>query len=276
MNGQKYEGDERGKKWDQALDGAGRKESKEAEISKADMEKVQYVMKQLQGILAADQKEKEMQAKKTLQEMEMFKSRLKDTMKSTLKTTKGKLIKQNERNMKASSRLAFLQNKQLVTELEYQSKQAEKLIARNVKLEEQMAEMKREIEIHKQVEAELARQSQIYQKQVRNFNIKLKTYQNTSQAIPLEQKQEKGKSGDELINFLEEKLDETEKKYSAFQIEYEELQGNYRKQQKIIERMKDKYSRAAFLLVEFMDNVMNDTPGLLQDEKNFYLDVERL
>eukprot|EP00826_Nyctotherus_ovalis_P045269 TRINITY_DN498_c0_g5_i1.p1 TRINITY_DN498_c0_g5~~TRINITY_DN498_c0_g5_i1.p1 ORF type:complete len:265 (+),score=128.45 TRINITY_DN498_c0_g5_i1:289-1083(+) len=258
----------------------GKKESQETveSLSSAEIKKLQYIMSQLKTFFATNKKEKEMEAKKAQQEMEMYKSELKDTMKSRTRTIKKKLTELNERDVKVSFRLAFIQNKQLVSELEYQSKQVERLVTRNAKLEDQMAEMKREIEIHKQVEAELARQTQAYQRQIRNASNRLKTCQNTSEKLkPSEERKDKAKGGsDELINFLEEKLDEAEKKYSVFQAEYSELHDNYKRLQKVVEKMRDKYSRAASLLVEFLNNIINDTPGLLEDERNLYLDIERL
>ena len=237
-------------------------------------------MNQLEKILAADQRDKEAQAKKSLQEMELYKRQLKENMKEKIKKTKKMLKDLDGKEADASSRLTLLQNQQLVAELEYQSRQAEKLLAKNIKLEEQAIELKREIEIHKQVEAELARQSQTYQKQARNYNNMLKTYTHnpsTEKKLPTEVKKVKPKTeNDELIMFLEDKLDEAEKKFTAFQHDYDALHENYMKQQKILEKMRDKYSKAANLLTEFLDNMINSTPNLLQDEKNLYLDVERL
>lgn len=58
----------------------------------------------------------------------------------------------------------MLQNYQLTTELEYQSKQTEKLFFKNQKLLEQVKALKRDVEIHKQVETELAKRSHFCEK----------------------------------------------------------------------------------------------------------------
>lgn len=58
----------------------------------------------------------------------------------------------------------MLQNYQLTTELEYQSKQTEKLFFKNQKLIEQVKALKRDVEIHKQVESELAKRSHFSEK----------------------------------------------------------------------------------------------------------------
>jgi chromosome segregation ATPase len=230
------------------------------------------VVKQLEGILDADKKARELQEKKNLQQMELNKMKLKDIMKSKIKKTKEMLKELNGKELDVTTQLALIQNKQLITELEYQSKQVEKLVVRNTKLEDQISELRRELDIHKQVETELARQSQSLQKQLKNHKeIKVKE---PASEIKIEKKEER--TNDELIIFLEDKLEESEKKYATFQDDYETLHNNYIKQQKTIEKMKDKYSKAALLLVEFLDNLLNATPNLLQNEKNLYLDVERL
>lgn len=57
-----------------------------------------------------------------------------------------------------------MQNYQLTTELEYQSKQTEKLFFKNQKLLEQVKALRRDLEIHKQVETELAKRSHFTEK----------------------------------------------------------------------------------------------------------------
>jgi len=255
--------------------GARRKNTKAdlIDMPKGDTDKCIYVVRQLEGILDADKKARELQEKKNLQQIELNKMKLKDIMKNKIKKTKEMLKELNGKELDVTTQLALIQNKQLITELEYQSKQVEKLVLRNTTLENQISELKRELEIHKQVETELARQSQSLQKQLKNCKeIKIK---DTTSGVKIEKKEDKA-SNDELIIFLEDKLEESEKKYALFQHDYKTLHSNYIKQQKLIEKMKDKYSKAALLLVEFLDNILNSTPNLLQDEKNLYLDVEKL
>lgn len=242
------------------------------DISKSDIDKCQYVMRQLEGILEADKRRKEAENSKLMQEVEAYKVQLKDSMKSKFKKAKAVLKDISDKETDVTTRLALLQNKQLLAELEYQSKQAEELVAANGRLEKQVAELRREVEIHKQVEIELARQSSVQQQQTAIPNHpKERTAVTKKKAT-----EEKKEASNELILFLESKLEETEKKYIDFQREHQRLYESYMKQQKIVEVMKEKYSKAGSLLVELLDNVLSATPGLLQSEKNFYLDVERL
>lgn len=254
----------------------------QSEMSKEDNDKCIFVIKQLESILDADKRERELREKRNQQQIELNKMKLKDVMKTKIKQTKEMLKELNGKELDVTTRLALLQNQQLITELEYQSRQAEKLITKNINLEKEITELRRELEIHKQVETELAKQAKIYQNQLVNYISRTKELQNNNKSVKKEKEQltnekMKPKEGnDELILFLEDKLEEAEKKYSSFQADYEILHTNYLKQQKIIDKMKDKYGKASLLLVEFLDNILNATPNFLQDEKNLYLDVERL
>ena len=254
----------------------------QSEMSKEDNDKCIFVIRQLESILDADKRERELREKRNQQQIELNKMKLKDVMKTKIKQTKEMLKELNGKELDVTTRLALLQNQQLITELEYQSRQAEKLITKNINLEKEITELRRELEIHKQVETELAKQAKIYQNQLVNYISRTKELQNNTKSVKKEKEQltnekMKPKEGnDELILFLEDKLEEAEKKYSSFQADYEILHTNYLKQQKIIDKMKDKYGKASLLLVEFLDNILNATPNFLQDEKNLYLDVERL
>ena len=70
----------------------------------------------------------------------------------------------------------------MTTELEYQSKQTEKLLLRNQKLQEQVLGLKRDVEIHKQVESELAKRSHFCQKIIKKLNAKIKDYEGDSKS----------------------------------------------------------------------------------------------
>ena len=245
---------------------------------KKDVDKCNYVIKQLESILDADKREREREARRNLQQIELNKKKLKDLMKSKIKKTKDMLKELNEKEMDASAKLSLLQNKQLIAELDYQSQQSEKLICTNNKHEAQIAKLKREIDIHKQVEIELAKKAKIYQSQLEILknenNNKKPECENKESSQQPKNKFKEGNDG--LLLFMEEKLEEAEKKFASFQIDHEALRTKYCALQKSVEKMSEKYSRAALLLVGFLDDLLTATPNLLQDEKNLYLDIERL
>lgn len=85
--------------------------------------------------------------------------KLKKEMLEKIQVTKTELFALKKEQLEPKTRLTVLQNYQLTTELEYQSKQTEKLFFKNQKLIEHVKALKRDVEIHKQVETELAKRS---------------------------------------------------------------------------------------------------------------------
>ena len=96
--------------------------------------------------------------------------KLKKDMLHKIQETKTSLLALRKEQLKTTTRLTVLQNHQLTTELEYQSKQTEKLLFKNAKLQEQVTTLKRDVEIHKQVEAELAKRSHYAQNLIKKLS----------------------------------------------------------------------------------------------------------
>ena len=86
-----------------------------------------------------------------------------------IKETKANLLALNDEQLQTTTRLTILQNHQLTTELEYQSKQTEQLLFRNNKMKEKIETLNRDISIHKEVEKELAKRSHFCQKVIRKL-----------------------------------------------------------------------------------------------------------
>ena len=82
--------------------------------------------------------------------------------------------------------MTVLQNYQLTTELEYQSKQTEKLFFKNQKLIQQVKALRRDVEIHKQVESELAKRSHFCEKLTKKLNYKEKDLDSEIQEVKAE------------------------------------------------------------------------------------------
>ena len=75
------------------------------------------------------------------------------------------------------------------------------------------------------------------------------------------------KPNDDLIHFLEQKLEEIEKKLSKTQNETELLQSEYLDLQSKMTMSREKYKRAALLMTEFLDNLLNSAPNILADSQ---------
>jgi len=83
-------------------------------------------------------------------------SNLKNKMTENILQTKSKVTELNLQYMDVSSKLTLLQNHQLLIQLEYQSQQLDDLKEKNKKLEKEVYDLTKEVEIHKEVELALA------------------------------------------------------------------------------------------------------------------------
>jgi chromosome segregation ATPase len=155
-----------------------------------------------------------------------------------IKETKANLLALNDEQLQTTTRLTILQNHQLTTELEYQSKQTEQLLFKNNKMKTQIETLKRDIEIHKEVEKELAKRSHFCQKVIKRLKQQVKDLEQEKSDILTKKgnagianlkglrsslgspKRKDGlldesRGNDDLINYLESKLEEIEKKLAS-------------------------------------------------------------
>ena len=94
---------------------------------------------------------------------------LRKEMLLKIKETKANLMAMNDEQLQTTTRLTILQNQQLTTELEYQSKQCEQLLFRNNKMKEKVEALTRDVQIHQEVEKELAKRSHYSQKIIKRL-----------------------------------------------------------------------------------------------------------
>ncbi len=64
----------------------------------------------------------------------------------------------------------MLQNQQLIGELEYQSKHTEKVIKQNMELERRVEELRKELEVEKEMVGELAKRSVVGKRIIKTLN----------------------------------------------------------------------------------------------------------
>ena len=84
------------------------------------------------------------------------------------------------------------------------------------------------------------------------------------------------KTNEDLINFLEQKLEEIEKKQSTTQNEYDILKGDYTSLLDKFNLSREKYKRAALLLTDYLDDLLNTTPNLLSHEQDMHLNLDKM
>ena len=125
--------------------------------------------------------------------------------------------------------------------------------------------LKRNISLHKNVEKKLAKRAYQSQKVISNLKEELERLEKEKDGIV---KIREGKSqqrdgtnqdqleGEDLIDFLEVKLEEIEKKLAYSQGDYEELQNDCLEIQDKLNFQKQKYKRAALMLTEFLEDLL--------------------
>ena len=80
--------------------------------------------------------------------------------------------------------------------------------------------------------------------------------------------------GEDLIDYLESKLEGIEKKLGMSQGSYENMQNNCLEIQDKLGRQKEKYKRAALMLTEFLEDLMSQKPNILKEQARFALSQE--
>lgn len=87
---------------------------------------------------------------------------------------------------------------------------------------------------------------------------------------------EQNKANEDLINFLEHKLEEIEKKLTRSQNDYEILSTDYADLKEKMNMSREKYKRAALLMTEFLDDLLNSTPNILDNDRDMHLNLEKI
>jgi hypothetical protein len=182
----------------------------------------------LTELLDVEKNEKEKALADKDREKAQATDKLKKDMLDRIHETKQSLLALKREQIETTSRLTVLQNHQLTTELEYQSKQTEKLLAKNQELSNKVTNLQRDVEIHKQVEQELVKRSHFGQKLVKSLTTKVKKLEEELKSkgdgrmrIASEEANEDSEhKKTEIIHALEKNIEIMEKKFSKLQNDY--------------------------------------------------------
>merc|ERR1719379_1567756 len=99
---------------------------------------------------------------------------LKKDMLTKIKETRDTLRLKTKDQLDTTTKRTIMENEQMATELHFQSRETEKLLDKNQALIEENAQLRRNLQIHKELEDELARRTHVYQKLIRKLHQKLK------------------------------------------------------------------------------------------------------
>lgn len=157
----------------------------------------------------------------------------------------------------------------------------------------QIEVLKRNIAIHKQIEKQLAKRAYKSQKIIAGLKTQVEQFERQKN-IMINSRQPGGKNnskrkmqaanggpqnpaeleGEDLIDFLETKLEGIEKKLASSQGSYEEMQNNCLEIQDKLSRQKEKYKRAALMLTEFLEDLLSQKPNILKEQAKLALSQE--
>ena len=148
----------------------------------------------------------------------------------------------------------------------------------------QIEVLKRNISLHKQIEKQLAKRAYKSQKVIAGLKTQVEGFERQKNNLikgrqnPGGKQKRKGDGqnmadleGEQLIDFLETKLEGIEKKLAQSEGSYEQMQDNCQDIQDKLGRQKEKYKRAALMLNEFLEDLMSQKPNILKEQARFAL-----
>mmetsp|Transcript_15060 Transcript_15060/g.13215 ORF Transcript_15060/g.13215 Transcript_15060/m.13215 type:complete len:437 (+) Transcript_15060:258-1568(+) len=257
-------------------------ECSEFEENKQDIEDN---IERLKSDLEREKKEHETELAEKEEEKHQAIEKLRKDMLFQIKETKAQLLSLNDAELQNTTKLTIQQNHQLTSELEFQSKQTETLLYKNNKMSDQIIALRKDIEIHKQVENELAKRSHFCQKVIKKLRSKLKELaEEISNAKKNKNPKTKTKNNDkwdgtkkeELIGFLESKLEEIRKRLENTQNKYDGLKKRYILLYEKLKHSREKYRRTVLLLTDYLDELLNSSEQVLSTDQDMHLNLDEI
>lgn len=112
---------------------------------------------------------------------------LKKDMQKNIKETREYLKARTKDQLDSTTKRTIIENEQMATELHFQSKETERLLDRNQQLMDENSQLRRNLQIHKDLENELARRTHVYQKLIKKMGQRAKAEPATGDASKDEQ-----------------------------------------------------------------------------------------
>ncbi|ETV70667.1 hypothetical protein, variant 1 [Aphanomyces astaci] len=112
--------------------------------------------------------------KKQVVEMErrnvQEKERIKKDMLMKIKENKQNLLARTEDQLDTTTKRTMMENDQMISELQYQSKETEKLLVKYKALETEVVHLRLQLKVNKDTEVEMAKRTHFYQKLIKKLN----------------------------------------------------------------------------------------------------------
>lgn len=131
--------------------------------------------------------------------------------------------------------------------------------------------LKKDLQVHEEVEKELAKRSHFchqvidkYKDQVNKLKQDIKDIKDNNYK-EITKEQAKDSSNEELAVFLEKKIAEIDGKLKIANLDYDSLKDEYQFMSERQEKEKKKYQQCAYLLTEYLDDILENDNSVLAD-----------
>jgi hypothetical protein len=238
-------------------------------------EKLEKEQQELQQTLEKEREE----SKQNIAELErrnvQEKELVKQEMLIKIKETKQNLLSMTEDQLHTTTKRTIMENEQMISELQYQSKETEKLLLQNKTLNRKLQETRRDLELSKETEQELAKRTQFYQKLIKKLHEKLKAKEDTEKERGANEQQETVKlelvteAKQEVISALQDKTEQLEANLEAVCVE---LESNRQELQRVAEernRMLKLQDETVRFLLTSMQDVSNEVSRVENGSRSF-------
>lgn len=195
--------------------------------------------------------------------------KMRKEMLQEVKQVKVDMLNFNEDKLQGTTRLTIKQNKQLTSELEFQSKQTENLIFQNGTMASEIKTLEKDLKLHQEVEKELAKRSHFCQKVIAKYKDAIKTLKEAiaDPANVLEgQPPESRDNTDELTQYLQQRIADIEGKLKAAVSDLESLREEHALMVAKVTKERRKFQNSALLLSEYLDVVLQEAGSDLISE----------
>ncbi|CAK4690697.1 hypothetical protein LEN26_008704 [Aphanomyces euteiches] len=146
--------------------------------------------------------------KKQVLEMErrnvQEKERIKKDMLMKIKENKQNLLARTEDQLDSTTKRTMMENDQMISELQYQSKETEKLLAKYKALETEVVQLRLQLKLNKETEMEMAKRTHFYQKLIKKLNDRARS-DAAREADDGRSKDQLNKANGEMLEVLESK-----------------------------------------------------------------------
>ena len=227
-------------------------------------------------------------------------TKLKDKMLENINETKEEVTELNMKYMDISTKLTLLQNHQLLVQLDYQTQQLEESTKKNEIYKKKIADLTKDIELHKEVEVSFAEKNKKLLKELMKYKNEENKDNNAKEikvsednANPLNSLSLNNQQSPNIsiatnnsfsnkinnndysrILSLEKKVINLEKKLELKKREYNDLKEKNEHIENMLKNKDKKYSGLYNFLEESLNNFFSD--DYIQNNKDIYINTEAL